>query len=60
VLVFDVEVASSSVRRANRCFAVFCGVPVQNKIAGDGKEPGFKFPFAVVLVAAFEDAEQVS
>ena len=35
----------------------FAAMPIKNEIAGDGEKPGFKFPFAVVLVAAFEDTQ---
>ena len=34
----------------------FAAVPVEHKIARDGEKPSFKFPLAVVLMAAFEDA----
>src|SRR5437879_10544544 len=32
-------------------------LPVNHQVARDGKEPRFKFRFAVVLVAAFEHAD---
>ena len=35
----------------------FRALPVDHQMAGDGEEPGFKFGFAVVLVAALEDAD---
>ena len=32
-------------------------LPINDQVAGDGEEPGLEFGFAVVLVAAFEDAD---
>jgi hypothetical protein len=32
-------------------------MPVEHQIAGDGEEPGFKFPPAVVLMAALENPQ---
>src|SRR5260370_350188 len=32
-------------------------LPVNDQMTGDGEEPGFKFRFAVILVAALEDAD---
>src|SRR5258708_34142204 len=31
-------------------------LPIDDQVAGDGKKPGFKLGFAVVLMAALEDA----
>jgi hypothetical protein len=58
VLVFHVE-GSVFFRASKRVNALrlFAAVPIENQVAGDGEKPGFKFPFAVVLVAAFEYAE---
>ena len=35
----------------------FLALPVDDQVARDGEEPRFKFEFAVVLVAAFKNAD---
>jgi len=58
VFVFHVErgVFFGSRQRVD-ALRFFAAMPIENKITGDGEKPGFKFPFAVVLMAAFEDPE---
>jgi len=58
VFVFHVErgVFFGSRQRVD-ALRFFAAMPIENKITGDGEKPGFKFPFAIVLVAAFEYAE---
>lgn len=60
-VVWNVEVlwlaiATTTEERVN-ALRFLAAVPVEDQIAGDGKKPSFKFPSAVVLVAAFENAE---